>query len=130
MEARSGAHHWARKFARVGHTVRLMAPKFVVPHGLWGKRGKNDAADAAAVLLPELGRKRHRGSSIRQTRGLPPSHLPGTPAMDVPERPRRGITIHHVGAGGIVHMPRFNGKQEGTPHTADLTCAAPATVSR
>jgi transposase len=31
MEACSGAHHWAREFAQFGHTVRLMAPKFVVP---------------------------------------------------------------------------------------------------
>lgn len=32
MEACSGAHHWAREFQRFGHTVRLMAPKFVVPY--------------------------------------------------------------------------------------------------
>jgi transposase len=49
MEACSGAHHWARLFAVHGHTVRLMAPKFVVPYRLSGKRGKNDAADAAAI---------------------------------------------------------------------------------
>ena len=49
MEACSGAHHWARLFAAHGHTVRLMAPKFVVPYRLSGKRGKNDAADAAAI---------------------------------------------------------------------------------
>lgn len=49
MEACSGAHHWARLFASHGHTVRLMAPKFVVPYRLSGKRGKNDAADAAAI---------------------------------------------------------------------------------
>lgn len=49
MEACSGAHHWARLFQTHGHTVRLMAPKFVVPYRLSGKRGKNDAADAAAI---------------------------------------------------------------------------------
>jgi transposase len=49
MEACSGAHHWARLFAAHGHTVRLMAPKFVVPYRLSGKRGKTDAADAAAI---------------------------------------------------------------------------------
>ena len=49
MEACSGAHHWAREFAQYGHTVRLMAPKFVAPYRLSGKRGKNDAADAAAI---------------------------------------------------------------------------------
>ena len=32
MEACTGAHHWAREFARFGHTPRLMAPKFVTPY--------------------------------------------------------------------------------------------------
>ena len=49
MEACSGAHHWARQFAGFGHTVRLMAPKFVAPYRMSGRRGKNDAADAAAI---------------------------------------------------------------------------------
>jgi transposase len=49
MEACTGAHHWARLFASHGHTARLMAPKFVSPYRLSGKRGKNDAADAAAI---------------------------------------------------------------------------------
>ncbi|HEV6967829.1 IS110 family transposase [Roseateles sp.] len=49
MEACSGAHHWARQFQALGHTVRLVAPKFVTPYRMSGKRGKNDAADAAAI---------------------------------------------------------------------------------
>ena len=49
MEACSGAHHWARQFMAFGHTVRLMAPKFVAPYRMSGRRGKNDAADAAAI---------------------------------------------------------------------------------
>ena len=49
MEACSGAHHWAREFAKFGHTPRLMAPKFVAPYRLSGKKGKNDAAEAAAI---------------------------------------------------------------------------------
>jgi transposase len=49
MEACSGAHHWARLFEAAGHTVRLVAPKFVTPYRMTGKRGKNDAADAAAI---------------------------------------------------------------------------------
>jgi transposase len=49
MEACSGAHHWAREFEKLGHTVRIMAPKFVAPYRLGGKHGKNDAADAAAI---------------------------------------------------------------------------------
>jgi len=49
MEACFGAHHWARRFAQFGHTVRLIAPKFVTPYRRTGRRGKNDAADAAAI---------------------------------------------------------------------------------
>ena len=49
MEACSGAHHWARLFVQHGHTVRLMAPKFVSPYRMSGKRGKTDAADAQAI---------------------------------------------------------------------------------
>jgi transposase len=46
MEACSGAHEWGRRFERHGHTVRLMAPKFVAPYR---KSGKNDGNDAEAV---------------------------------------------------------------------------------
>ena len=49
MEACTGAHHWARLFAAHGHTVRLIAPKFVTPYRMSGVRGKTDAADAAAI---------------------------------------------------------------------------------
>jgi transposase len=49
LEACTGAHHWARQFAAHGHTVKLMAPKLVAPYRMSGKRGKNDASDAAAI---------------------------------------------------------------------------------
>jgi transposase len=31
MEACSGAHYWAREFVKFGHTVHMMAHKFVAP---------------------------------------------------------------------------------------------------
>jgi transposase len=46
IEACGGAHHWARKLASFGHTVKLMAPQFVKPYV---KSNKNDSADAAAI---------------------------------------------------------------------------------
>jgi transposase len=46
MEACSGAHEWGRRFQQHGHTVKLMAPKFVAPYR---KSDKNDGNDAEAV---------------------------------------------------------------------------------
>jgi transposase len=46
MEACAGSHFWARGIARLGHTVRLMAPRYVKPYV---KRQKNDRADAEAI---------------------------------------------------------------------------------
>lgn len=46
MEACAGAHEWARRFAALGHEVKLMAAKFVIPYR---KNGKNDGNDAEAI---------------------------------------------------------------------------------
>jgi transposase len=46
MEACSGAHHWARELAAIGHEVRLIPPSYVKP---FVKRQKNDVADAEAI---------------------------------------------------------------------------------
>ena len=55
MEACPCAHHWAREMARQGHPVRLIAPKFVAPCRMSGKRGKNDAAAICeAVARPTM----------------------------------------------------------------------------
>lgn len=52
MEACSGAHHWARRLRELGHSPRLIAPKFVTPYRMSGRLGKNDAQDAAAISAP------------------------------------------------------------------------------
>jgi len=46
MEACSGAHDWARRFQALGHTVRIMAARFVTPYR---RNGKNDGNDAEAI---------------------------------------------------------------------------------
>jgi len=46
MEACATAHHWARVLMAQGHQVRLVPPAYIKPYL---KRGKSDAADAAAI---------------------------------------------------------------------------------
>jgi transposase len=46
MEACASAHYWAREIEKLGHQVRLIAPRFVKP---FVKANKNDASDAEAI---------------------------------------------------------------------------------
>ncbi|MGF6935644.1 transposase [Paraburkholderia sp. UCT70] len=46
MEACGSSHYWGRELAKLGHTVRLVAPQFVRPYV---KSNKTDAADAEAI---------------------------------------------------------------------------------
>ena len=46
MEVCGGAHHWAREFEKMGHTVKLMHAKYVKPYV---KTNKNDGRDAEAI---------------------------------------------------------------------------------
>lgn len=46
MEACGSAHYWGRQLAALGHEVRLVPAVYVKP---FVKRGKTDAADAAAI---------------------------------------------------------------------------------
>jgi transposase len=49
MEACGGSHHWARKLIALGLNAKVIAAHLVAPYRVQGKRGKNDANDAAAV---------------------------------------------------------------------------------
>src|SRR5690349_22061856 len=63
MEACSGAHEWGRRFQQQGHTVKLMAPKFVAPYR---KSDKNDGNDAEAVC-EAVGRPSMRFVPVKST---------------------------------------------------------------
>jgi transposase len=52
LEACAAAHHWARELAKLGHTVRLMPPRYVRPYV---KTNKHDAeAIREAVTRPGM----------------------------------------------------------------------------
>ncbi len=48
MEACGSAHYWARELMQLGHEILLIPPQYVRP---FVKRQKNDAADAAAIVI-------------------------------------------------------------------------------
>lgn len=48
MEPCGSAHYRAREMEKLGHTVKLIAPRYVKP---FVKRQKNDAADAEAIVI-------------------------------------------------------------------------------
>jgi len=50
MEARSGAHHWARVFQQYGHTVKIMAAKLVAPYRMSGRRGNGQHYESGRRL--------------------------------------------------------------------------------
>jgi transposase len=55
VEACSGAHYWAREIRKLGHEVRIMAPKFIIPYRKGGKNDNNDAAAICeAVTRPDM----------------------------------------------------------------------------
>jgi transposase len=51
LEACSGAHQLARELAQLGHTVRIIAAKFVAPYRTSGKNDRNDARAIVDALL-------------------------------------------------------------------------------
>ena len=61
MEAGGSAHHWGRTFEQLGHTVKLMHPKYVKPYV---KTNKNDGRDAEAIC-EAVSRPTMRGVSIK-----------------------------------------------------------------
>ena len=55
MEACGTAHYWAREIKKLGHTVRLMSPQFVMPYRKGNKNDPNDAeAICEAVTRPSM----------------------------------------------------------------------------
>ncbi|UXI03309.1 hypothetical protein [Photobacterium sp. TY1-4] len=48
MEACGASHYWARELAKLGHTPKIMASKYVAP---FRTRAKNDLNDTVAICV-------------------------------------------------------------------------------
>jgi transposase len=83
VEACSGAHHWARELGKLGHTVRIMAPRFVAPYR---KSGKNDGNDAEAIC-EAVGRPSMRFVAVKSAEQQ---------ALLVVHRVRNGLTAERT----------------------------------
>ena len=70
MEACGGSHHWARELRALGHEVVLIPAQYVKAYV---DRGKNDAADAAAICeamsRPKLAKRLVPVKTIEQQSG-------------------------------------------------------------
>lgn len=90
VEACSGAHHWARELGKLGHQVRIMAPRFVAPYR---KSGKNDGNDAEAIC-EAVGRPSMRFVAVKSAEQQ---------ALLVVHRVRNGLTWNSISAGNPSH---------------------------
>ena len=55
LEPCGSAHYWAREIEKLGHTVKLMSPQFVIPYRKGNKNDPNDAeAICEAVTRPSM----------------------------------------------------------------------------
>ena len=115
MEACGAGHHWARELTRLGHEVRLIAPQLAKPYVA---RGKNDAADAAA-LCQAASRPQMRFVPAKSTDEQAALMLAGqrerlvrqrNPAREHDPRPWGGVWPRRgQGAGGDRAAPRAFG---------------------
>lgn len=55
MEACASSHYWGRTFESLGHTIKLIHPRYVTPYRLGDKNDSNDAAAiCAAAQRPDM----------------------------------------------------------------------------
>lgn len=55
MEACASSHYWGRTIESLGHTVKLIHPRYVAPYRLGDKNDANDAAAiCAAAMRPDM----------------------------------------------------------------------------
>lgn len=71
MEACASSHYWGRTMKSLGHTVKLIHPRYVTPYRLGDKNDANDAAAiCAAAQRPDMRFVRLRSQRQSDIQGL------------------------------------------------------------
>lgn len=107
LEACGGSHYWARELKSLGHEAALLPPQYVKPYV---KRGKNDAADAAAIC-EAMSRPGMRFVPVKSAERQAQQMLLGTRERLLRRRTQvsnaiRGYAAEfgHVAAKGLKHL--------------------------
>jgi transposase len=127
MEASAGAHYWARELIKLGHEVRLMPAGYVKAYV---KRGKTDAADAAAIC-EAVGRPTMRFVPVKSVEAQGVVTLHRARDLLVRQRTQTGNVLRAlcaefgiVAAQGLRGLAQLgavaNGNDTGLPATARL----------
>lgn len=120
MEACGSAHHWAREIKKLGHTVRLIPPKYVKAYL---KRGKTDALDAAAIC-EAVGRPSMTFVEVKSTEQQGHAMLHSVRQLLVTQRTQAVNALRgHMAEFGVVAPQGALGQQELMAVVADKTDA-------
>jgi len=99
LEACGSAHYWARELMALGHQVRLLPPQYVKPYV---QRGKNDAADAAAIC-EAMSRPRMRFVPVKSAEQQAALMLMGVRDQLIARRTQLSNTIRgHAAEFGLI----------------------------
>jgi transposase len=108
MEACATAHQWARQLKKLGHDVRLMPPTYVKAYV---KRGKNDAADAAAIC-EGVTRPSMRFVPIKSVEQQSALMLHRTRDLLIRQRTQLNALRAHLAELGLVAAKGYEGLQQ------------------
>lgn len=118
LEACGASHDWARELTALGHEAMLPPPQYVKPYV---KRGKNDAADAAAIC-EAMSRPDMRFVPVKSAERQAQQMLLGTRERLLRRRTQASNAIRgyaaefgHVAAKGLKHLSELVARVEADP---------------
>jgi transposase len=123
MEACASAHYWGREIAKLGHTVKLIAPAYVKP---FVKRQKNDRADAEAICEAAQ-RPTMRFVAVKSEQAQAAAVVFRTRDLLVRQRTQAINALIRIAAKGPLHVPKLialmNDPTSDLPHAARVILA-------